>query len=215
MWNRESEVHIELSRDAVPTVEAGLNLADIIVTKTRVESRQSRNAPRYDPLFLHFLNWIEVVREFVIVGQFALFKPPFESGGEVCRRIGRHFRTVQVQRHGVMEVEEFLNGLKIDHAQCAHLSGIRDLMFAHRFTGPLYDSGDARFADEEMMRLLCQHETARPRQRIETRFRKRGQLELTIAIGEEREHEERQPVASLLIERSQDTGIVLGSRAPF
>ena len=53
------------------------------------------------------------------------------------------------------------------------------------------------------MSFLGQHESAGARQRIERRFRQRCQLILAVAIGEEREHEERQPVPGLLVECSE------------
>ena len=55
---------------------------------------------------------------------------------------------------------------------------------------------DAGLADEHVMRFLGQHEAARARERIEARLGKRAELILAVAVGEEREHEERQPVAA-------------------
>ena len=51
------------------------------------------------------------------------------------------------------------------------------------------------------------------RQRIEARFGERAELVLAVAIGEEREHEERQPVGRLFVERAEDPRIVGVARA--
>ena len=59
------------------------------------------------------------------------------------------------------------------------------------------------------MRFLGQHELAGPRQRIERAFGQRGKLELAVAVGEEREHEHRQPFRGGFVERAQNAGLVL------
>ena len=97
----------------------------------------------------------------------------------------------------------------------AHLRGIADLVFAHHLTGSLHDARHAGFADEHVMRFFGQHEPAGARQRIEARFGQRRQLELAVAIREEREHEEREPVARFLVERGQDARIVVVTGAAF
>ncbi len=51
-----------------------------------------------------------------------------------------------------------------------------------------------------MMRLLRQHEAAGARQRVEAGLRQTLQLHLAVAVGEEGEHEEGQPVRRRLIE---------------
>src|SRR5262245_60930922 len=58
------------------------------------------------------------------------------------------------------------------------------------------------------MRLFGQHELAGSRQRIESALSQRLELELAVAIGEVREHEERQPVADRLVERGEDARLV-------
>src|SRR5947209_18839871 len=58
------------------------------------------------------------------------------------------------------------------------------------------------------MRLLGEHELTGPRQRIESALRERLELELSVAIGEVREHVERQPVANRLVERRQDARLI-------
>ena len=58
------------------------------------------------------------------------------------------------------------------------------------------------------MRLLGQHEAAGARERIEARLGQRAELKLAVAVGEEREHEERQPVRRRFVERAEDARVV-------
>ena len=48
---------------------------------------------------------------------------------------------------------------------------------------------DPGFADEQMMRLLGQHEAAGAGERIEARFRETRELILAVAVGEVGKHE--------------------------
>ena len=63
------------------------------------------------------------------------------------------------------------------------------------------------------MRFLGEHEARRPRERIEARLGERAQLVFAVAIGEIREHEEREPIGGLLVERAQDPRVVGIARA--
>ncbi len=72
---------------------------------------------------------------------------------------------------------------------------------------------DARLADEHVVRLLGQHEAARARERVEAGLGERAELVLAVAVGEVREHEERQPVGRLLVERAEDPRVVGVARA--
>ena len=58
------------------------------------------------------------------------------------------------------------------------------------------------------MRFFGQHEAAGARQRIEAAFGERCELHLAVAVGEEGEHEERQPVRRLFVECAEDARIV-------
>ena len=70
-------------------------------------------------------------------------------------------------------------------------------------------AADAGLADEHVVRFLGQHEAAGARQRIEARLRQALQLHLAVAIGEEREHEEGQPIGRLLVEGAQHARLVV------
>src|SRR5260370_18617783 len=64
-----------------------------------------------------------------------------------------------------------------------------------------------------MVRLFGQHETAGPRQRIESRLGQTRELVLAVAIGKVREHEVGKPIRGPLIECAQDARVVSVSRA--
>ncbi len=63
------------------------------------------------------------------------------------------------------------------------------------------------------MRFLGQHEPRRARERVEAGLGERAELILAVAVGEIGEHEEREPVRRLLVERAQDPRIVGVARA--
>src|ERR1700733_9391312 len=104
-----------------------------------------------------------------------------------------------------MKVYILLNDSEVDSAILTDYVGV---VLFHQLTSAADDAAHSRFADEEMMRLLGQHEAAGARQRIESRLGQARQLILAVAIGEMREHEVRQPVGRLLIERAEDARIV-------
>ena len=112
-----------------------------------------------------------------------------------------------------MEVQILLKGLQVDHAELAHIFRSVDLVLLHHFAGALDHARHARLADEHVVRLFGEHEAAGARERIEARLGQRAELELAVAIGEEGEHVEREPVRGRLVERSQDARIVAVTRA--
>src|SRR5262249_33329953 len=77
------------------------------------------------------------------------------------------------------------------------------------------DAADARLTHEHVVRLLREHEPARARQRIEAALGEARELVLAVAIGEEREHEEREPVRRRLVEGAEDARPVAIARAPL
>ena len=99
-----------------------------------------------------------------------------------------------------------LDGRQVDDAELAHLLDlvrVVDAGLLHRLAGALDDAGDAGLAHEHVVRFFGQHEAAGARQRIEARLRQRLELHLAVAVGEEGEHEERQPVRRLLVEGAE------------
>ena len=78
----------------------------------------------------------------------------------------------------------------------------------HRLAGALDGAADAGLADEHVVRLFGQHEAAGARQRIEAGLRQALELHLAVAIGEEGEHVERQPVRRRLVEGAEHARLV-------
>ncbi len=85
---------------------------------------------------------------------------------------------------------------------------VLDAGLLHRLAGALQGAADAGLADEHVVRLFGQHEAAGARQRIEARLRQALELHLAVAVGEEREHEERQPVRRRLVEGAEHARLV-------
>src|SRR5271156_1677623 len=108
-----------------------------------------------------------------------------------------------------MKVYIPLNDTKID---ATILTDYIIIMLFHQLAGAADHAADSRLADEQMVRFFGQHEAAGPRQRIETRFGQTRQLILAVAVGEMREHEVRQPIGRLLVERAEDARIVRVAR---
>ena len=151
----------------------------------------------------------------MIVADVGLCVAALQTARVVVCRVGRDLGAEQVQRDAVVEIHEPLHRFQIDHAVGANLRRIGQLVLAHDFAGALQHARHAGFADEHVMRFLGQHEFGGARQRIESRFSQGGQLELAVAVREEREHVERQPVAGPLIECREDARIVRIPRAPL
>ena len=142
----------------------------------------------------------------MIVRQLVLAIPSLQPGIERIRRIGADLVAEQIQRQREMQIGLLLQRRQIDHPQRAHALHIRrivDPRITHRLARSLHDPLHAGLADEHVVRFLGQHEPAGARQRIEPRLRQRRQLHLPVTIGEEREHEERQPIRRRLVERAQ------------
>src|SRR5271154_4822260 len=110
-----------------------------------------------------------------------------------------------------MKVYILLNDSEIDSAILTDYVGV---VLFHQLTGAADDAAHSRLADEQMVRLLGQHEAAGARQRIESRLGQARQLILAVAVGEMREHEVREPVGRLLVERAEDARIVRIARSP-
>src|SRR5271154_7157613 len=110
-----------------------------------------------------------------------------------------------------MKVYILLNDREIDSAILTDYVGI---VLFHQLASAADHAAHSRFAEEQMMRLLGQHEAASARQRIESRLGQARQLILAIAVGEMREHKVRQPIGRLLVERAEDARIVRIARSP-
>src|SRR5258708_5441575 len=69
--------------DAIPAIQTGLNLADVIVPQARVQRVQSRNVTGHNTLALDFLHGISIGGEFVIIGELAFLIASLQSGSVV------------------------------------------------------------------------------------------------------------------------------------
>ena len=104
-----------------------------------------------------------------------------------------------------MEVDVLLEQVQVEAAIGVHVIGV---VLAHQLDRALDHPAHARGPDEHVVRLLLEHEVARARQRIERRLAQRCQLIFAVAVGEVGEHEEREPVGGLFVERAEDARVV-------
>ncbi len=155
---------------AVPPVDARLHFADVVVTETLVERRQSRKLSIDELAVDDFADGVGGVRQHMIVLKPFLPVPAFQATGEEVGGVRGDIGAKQVERHAVVEIQVALDGWQINHAEIADLVGILDLVSRHHVGGPLHDAADAGLADEHVMCFLGQHEPARARQRIEPRL---------------------------------------------
>ena len=89
------------------------------------------------------------------------------------------------------------------------------LILLHELGGAPHDARNPGLADEHVVRFFGEHEARGARERIEPTFGERQELELAVAIGEEREHEERQPIGARLVEGAEDARAIGVSAAPL
>src|SRR5262245_15598545 len=107
-----------------------------------------------------------------------------------------------------MKIQIFLDNREIDAAVVADAVGA---MFPHELAGAGYDAPDSGFANEQMVCLLGEHETAGAGQGVESGLRKACELKFPVPVGEMREHEKREPVGGALVESTQNSRIVRAS----
>ena len=100
-----------------------------------------------------------------------------------------------------MEIQVFLERRQIDDPEPPHVVGA---VLAHDFAGALHHPGKSGDSDEHVVRFLGEHEPAGARQGIECGLGERVELKLAVAVGEEGEHEQREPVRGPLVEGGED-----------
>src|SRR6266436_5811685 len=210
----QTEGNAGIVDDALPASHAVGNFLDVIITQPLIQSGQRRDRLGKDFFVYDFGHGIFRLAQDVIVFQLGFTEPPFQAAGEIIRSVRRNVRAVEIQSYAVVKIQVLLNRLEIDHAQGAHVGRIIEFMFLHHFAGPLNDAADAGFADEHVMGFLGEHEAASARKRNKTGFGERTKLEFAVAIGEEREHIESEPVGSRFVERAENAGIVGVTGAP-
>ncbi|HEX8145974.1 MAG TPA: hypothetical protein VF591_02135, partial [Pyrinomonadaceae bacterium] len=127
-------------------------------------------------------------------------------------RVRADLAAEEVERVGEPVVDVALDDVERDAAQSAHVL-VRVLL--HQLRGAADDAPHAGLADEEVVRLLRQHELAGARERLEARLGERRELVLAVAVGEHREAEEVEPVVARLVEGFEYAGLVRVAGAPF
>src|SRR5712692_2337776 len=212
MRQGQLEVDAVLPDDFVPAGDPAGAVGDIVVAEPLVERDQGRLVAGDDALAIQLGHGIGGLLEQVVVRLLGLLEAALEAHGVEVGGVRRDLRAEEVEGDGAVEVEIALHGGQIDPPVLAQI--VR-LVLAHELAGSLDDAHDARLAHEHVVRLLGQHEAARARQRIEAALGQAGQLILAVAVGEEAEHEEGQPVRGLLVEGAQDAWLVRVARAPL
>ena len=216
MRQRQAEIDADALDDLVEALDALGAVAGVVVAEPHVERGQRRLVDQLDLAIDELQHRIEIVFQPMVVLDRGLAEAALEAGVVGIGRVGRDLRAEQVERQRVVQVELLLDGRQIDHAERPHLvDGVRvvDTGRLHRLAGALHDAADAGLADEHVMRLFGQHEAAGARQRIEARLRQQLELHLAVAVGEEGEHEQRQPVRRRLVEGAEHARRVLAAGA--
>src|SRR6266540_60631 len=188
--------------DLVPPVDTVLTVADVLAAQVGVEAQQGGGLRLADPAVIgDRVDHDGLVGQPVVVAAPLLRPPSLQARGEVVGDVGGGLRPEQVQGHRVVEVQVLLDDVQRDAAVRAHVVGV---VLQHQLHRALHHPVDAGRTDEHVVRLFLEHELTGARQRVERRLLERAELVLAVPVGEVGEHEERQPVRSLLVERAQD-----------
>ena len=148
----------------------------------------------------------DVAQHVVLVGR--LVGPALHAAREVGGRVGRDLGAEEVERARAPEVEIFLHRRQIDGAMRADARRIVGAELLHHFQRALDHAADAGLADEHVVRLLREHESARAGEGIKCAFGKALQLVLAVAVGEVGEAEKREPIRHRLVEGGEDARLV-------
>ena len=209
---REGEVHAVILDDLVPAVHSPLAVGDVVVAQPLVERDQRGLLAGDDLLAVEPDHRVGPALQAVIVGLLGLLEAPLEPRGVEVGGIGRDLGAEEVERDRAVEVDVLLHGGQVDPAILPHVVG---LVLAHELAGALHDAPHPALAHEHVVGLLGEHEAAGAGERVEAALREAGELVLAVAVREEAEHEEGQPVRGLLVEGPQDPGLVVVARAPL
>ena len=135
-----------------------------------------------------------------------LLEAALEPGGEVVGGVGRRLGAEQVERHGVVEVEVLLDHGHVDAAEGADVVGV---VLLHQLDGALHARARRRWRPTNMWCASSFSMKSHVRDSgSNAALPQRRQLVLAVAVGEVGEHEERQPVRRLLVERAEDARVV-------
>src|SRR6266540_494720 len=206
----ELEVYAVALDGLVPAVHAALAVGDIIVAEPLVQRNEGRLLPDDDPVAVELGDRVRRVLEPVVVTLLGFLEAALEPHGVEVRRVGGYLGPEQVERHRAVGVDVLLDRRQVDAAVPAHVVA---LVLTHDLARPLHHAAHAGLADEHVVRLLGQHEPAGTRERVEAALGQARELVLAVAVGEEAEHVEGQPVRRPLVERAEDARLVAVARA--
>ena len=209
---RERDLEREpLGRDrAVPLAHGALAVGDVLVAQHLVERVAQADLLAGQLAVLEHVDRVDALERGVVL-ILVLLVATLEARSEEVRRVVRDLAAEELDRAGEPEVDVLLDRRQIDAALPARVA-VRVLLGQARAL--LQHAVDARLTDEEVERLLGQHEARRAGERIEAGLGQGRELVLAVTVGEHREAEEREPVAGLLVERRQDARRVGVARAP-
>src|SRR6516162_6018441 len=207
----ESEAHADPVDDLVPAIETALAVGGVVVAQAHVDGGERGLVHPLDLAIDELEHRVSRALELVVILDLGLLEAALEAGVEGVRRVGGNLRAEQVEGQRIVQVELLLNGRQIDDAEVADLVDIARVLDAgrlYRLAGALNRAADAGLADEHVVRLLGEHEAAGARQRVKTGLREAFELHLAVAIGEEGEHVEGEPVRRRLIEGAEHARLV-------
>src|SRR4029453_10879353 len=208
----ELDVDAMAADHLVPPGHAALAIRHVVVAQSLVQRDQRRLLAGRHAVPDEIRHRVGGTLEHVVVVLLHLLEAPLEAHGVEVGRVGGHLRAEEIERHRAVEVDVLLDGGEVDPAMLAHVLGA---MLAHLLAGSLDDALHSGLAHEHVVGLLGEHEAARAGERVEPALGEAGQLVLAIAVSEEAEHEEGQPVRRLLVEGAEDAGLVGVPRAPL
>jgi hypothetical protein len=218
MGQFEFERDAGLVDDLVPAVDTALAVGGVVVAQPHIDRGQCRLVDPLDLAVDKFQHRIGRALEPVVVVDLGFLEAALEPRRKRVGGVGRNLRAEQVERQRVMQIELFLDGRQVDDAEVADFADIVRVLDPgrlHRLAGALDGAADAGLADEHVVRLFGQHEAAGARQRIEAGLREALQLHLAVAVGEECEHVERQPVRRRFVEGAEHARLVGVAGAAF
>ena len=159
----DPEVDAGLLDDLVPAIYATLAIGYVVIQQAAVDGAQRRHFLPGQLAIHHALHLVGGSVQLMVVGELGFLVAALEARAEGIGAVGRDFRAEQVARDAHVEVGLALQEGQVYHAQGTdpvHVVGIGDAGLVHRGAGGLDGAAHAGLADEQMVRLLGQHEAA-------------------------------------------------------
>src|SRR5215204_1524491 len=205
----ELVVHALLGDVLVPALKRALAVAHVLAAQHLVQGIAQRHLALTDAAALDDRQREGVFADEMVGVLLLLLVASLQPRGEEVCGVRAVLAAEEVERVGEPVVDVALDDVEGDAAEAAHVLA-RTLL--RQLRGASDDAPDAGLADEEVVRLLREHELAGARQRLEARLGERRELILAVAVGEHRKAEEVEPVVAGLVEGFEDSGLVGVSR---